>query len=163
MQTQNDRIGFESVGGLQDFLTRQSEVYDKFRCDYQLGVLRRQFLKSPEAGRTNILSHLQGIASSGAIQAFRHRDRGDNVKQNESCSKVISGRDGVWQGVQRGSAEVCCEQKGPNCSSAPDWGILQGTRTDGQNKAIGMAKDMFRYRPKEYFPQTLSSMCADNH
>lgn len=143
MQTQNDRVGLESVGCLQDLLTRRSELDGKFRFHYQLGLLGRQFLESPEAGHTNILSHLHDIASGGQKVIPRDRDIRDNVEQNELCSEVVGGRDGVWQGMQGGFAEVRSEQKGSNGSSAPDWGILKGTRTNGQNQAIGVTKDAF--------------------
>lgn len=65
--------------------------------------------------------------------------------------------------MQRGCAEVCSEQKWPNWSSAPDWGILKGTRTNGQDKATGVPKDVFRHGPKDQLPQTSSSVCAEDY
>ena len=90
MQTQNDRVGFKSVGCMQDLFSRRPELDHKFRFACQLGLLRQQFLQPPEASHTNILSHLHDIAGGGQ-KVSRDRDIGDNVEQDELCSEVIGG------------------------------------------------------------------------
>jgi len=114
MQTQNDRVGFKSVGCMQDLFSRRPELDHKFRFACQLGLLRQQFLQPPEASHTNILSHLHEVAASVPTKTLGHPDWRDDMEQNEFCSEVVGERDGIWQGMQRSFTEVRSEQKRPN-------------------------------------------------
>ena len=61
-----------------------------------------------------MLSHLRVVAASVPMKTLGHRDRRDDMEQNEFCSEVIGERDGIGQGMQRSFTEVRSEQKGPN-------------------------------------------------
>lgn len=152
------------MGNLQDRFRGRPELDEEFWLDRQWRALICDFIEPFEGSPADIFPHLPDVGGgAGPMKALRNWDGWGDMKQNEFYAEVIGEGDGAGQCVQGGGTEIGGEQKGPKWPGLLEGRILEGARADGQDEAIGAAKDLFRDGAEEHFPQSSATVCADDY